>query len=161
MFLFFVIHPTIHGIFSLSQILFTTVFFFFLSHMIYMSAKVARVNWDARMRLPGQRTRVRRGGTRRCGRNAADRASVPRRAASCHVAVPDSGQRGWNRRRRGPNRAESVCIGLYRPKRPIQAEIQKKKLLFYVWSWGWWYLCLIVLLIIFYFVLVSNLWVVF
>ncbi|KAF3954944.1 hypothetical protein CMV_019770 [Castanea mollissima] len=29
--------------FSLSQILFAAVFFFFLSHMIYMSAKVARV----------------------------------------------------------------------------------------------------------------------
>ena len=29
--------------------------------------------------------------------------------------------------RRGQNRADSVRIGLYRPKRPSQAEIQKKK----------------------------------
>ena len=38
------------------------------------------------------------------GRDAADRASVPRRAASCHVAILESG-------RRGPNRADSVRIG--------------------------------------------------
>ena len=49
------------------------------------------------------------------------------RAASCHVAISESGRRGRNRRRRGPNRADSVRIGLYRPKRPSQAEIQKKK----------------------------------
>ena len=58
-------------------------------------------------------------------------------AASCHVAIPESGRRGWNRHRRGRNRlrrernrADSVRIGhigLYRPKRPSQAEIQKKK----------------------------------
>ena len=56
------------------------------------------------------------------------------RAASCRVASPESGRRGWNqrrrggnRRRRGLNRADSVRIGLYRPKRSSQAEIQKKK----------------------------------
>ena len=49
------------------------------------------------------------------------------RAASCHMAIPESGRRGWNRRRCGPNRANSVRIGLYRPKRLSQAEIQKKK----------------------------------
>ena len=49
------------------------------------------------------------------------------RVASCHVAIPESGRRGWNRRRRGPNRADSVRIGLYRPKWPSQAEIKKKK----------------------------------
>ena len=45
------------------------------------------------------------------------------RAASCHVASPESGRRGWNR-------ADSVRIGrigLYRPKRSSQAKIQKKK----------------------------------
>ena len=51
-------------------------------------------SWDARTRLPGKRTRLRRGGTRRRGRDAANRASVPRRAASCHVAIPESGRRG-------------------------------------------------------------------
>ena len=50
--------------------------------------------WDARTRLPGERTRVRRGGTRRRGRDAADRASVPRRAT-------------W----RFPNRADAAKIG--------------------------------------------------
>ena len=39
-----------------------------------------RKTWDARTRLPGQRTRVRRGGTQRRGRDATDRASVPHRA---------------------------------------------------------------------------------
>ena len=85
---------------------------------------------DARTRLPGRRTRIRRGGTRRRGRDATDRASVLRRAASRHVADPDLGRRGQNRRRRGRNQADSVRIGrigLYRPKRPSQAEIQKKK----------------------------------
>ena len=50
--------------------------------------------WDARTWLPGQRTRVRRGGTQRRGRDATDRASVPRRAT-------------W----RFPNRADAVEIG--------------------------------------------------
>ena len=49
---------------------------------------------NARTRLPGERTRVRRGGTRRRGRDAADRASVPRRAT-------------W----RFPNRADAAKIG--------------------------------------------------
>ena len=49
----------------------------------------------------------------------------------------DAGRRGWsrrrfggNRRRRGQNRADSVRIGrigLYRPKRPSQAEKKKKR----------------------------------
>ena len=99
------------------------------------------VDKDARTRLPGRCTRVRRGGTRRHGRDVVDRASVPRRAVSRHVADLDSirrgqnrrqrgrnrRQRGRNRRRRGPNRANSDRIGLYRPKRPSQAKIQKKK----------------------------------
>ena len=46
------------------------------------------------MRLPGERTRVRRGGTRWRGRDAADRASVLRRAT-------------W----RFPNRADAAKIG--------------------------------------------------
>ena len=50
--------------------------------------------WDARTRLPGQRTRVRRGGTRGRKRDAADRVSVPRRAM-------------W----RFPNRADAAEIG--------------------------------------------------
>ena len=68
--------------------------------------------------------------TRRRGRVAADRASVPRCAASCHVAIPESGRRGWNRRRRGRNRRR---LSPYWPNRPVsaktagQAKIQKKK----------------------------------
>ena len=49
---------------------------------------------NARTRLPGERTRVRRGGMRRRGRDATDRASVPRRAT-------------W----RFPNRADAAKIG--------------------------------------------------
>ena len=89
---------------------------------------------DARTRLPGRRTRVRRGGTWRRGRDAADRASVPRRAASRHVADPDSGRRGPTRPKSGPtrpksgrlgrNRADSVRIGRigHIGRRPISAE---------------------------------------
>ena len=103
----------------------------------FLACFLFAVSWDARTRPQGRRTRVRRGGTRGRGRDAADRASLPRRTASCHVARPESGRRGWsrrrfggNRRRRGQNRADSVRIGrigLYRPKRPSQAEIKKKK----------------------------------
>ena len=60
--------------------------------------------WDARTQHPAQRTRVRRDGMRRRGRDATDRASVPCRAASRHVAVPKSGRRGSDRRRYGRNR---------------------------------------------------------
>ena len=94
------------------------------------------VSWDARTRPQGRRTRVRRGGTRGRGRDAADRASLPRRTASCHVARPESGRRGSTRlksapirRKSAPTRPKSVRIGrigLYRPKRPSQAEIKKK-----------------------------------
>ena len=58
--------------------------------------------WDAWTRLPGQRTRVRRGRTRRRGWDAADRASVLRRAT-------------W----RFPNRADAAEIG---PTRSVLAE---------------------------------------
>ena len=71
--------------------------------------------WDARTRRPGQRTRVRRGGTRGRGRDVTDRASVPRRTASCHVASPESG-------RHGPTRPKSGRLGPYRPYRPVSAE---------------------------------------
>ena len=50
--------------------------------------------WDARTRLLGQRTRVRRGGTQRPGRDAADRASVPRRATWRVPNRADAGRRG-------------------------------------------------------------------
>ena len=75
------------------------------------------VNWDAQTQHPAQRTRVRRGGTRRRGRDAANRASVPHRAT-------------WLL----PNRADALKSTSTRPKsgrlgpyRPSQAEIQKKK----------------------------------
>ena len=42
--------------------------------------------WDARTRRQRSRTRVRRGATRRRARDAVDRVSVPRRAASCRNA---------------------------------------------------------------------------
>ena len=90
--------------------------------------------WDAWTRRPGQRTRVRRGGTRGRGRDVTDRASVPRRTASCHVASPESGRRGWNRRRfggnrrwRGQNRADSVRIGRNGQVRPKFKKKKRKK----------------------------------
>ena len=46
------------------------------------------------------------------GRDAADRASVTRRATSRHVAAPKSG-------RRGPNRADLVRIGHIGQYRPM------------------------------------------
>ena len=73
------------------------------------------LHWGLRTRPQGRRTRVRRGGTRGRGKDAADRASVPRRTALCHVASPESG-------RRRPTRLKSAPI-----RRPSQAEIQKKK----------------------------------
>ena len=65
-------------------------------------------------------TCVRRGGTRRRAGDAAARASgrvVPR---GSHMVFTDTS-------RRAPNRADSGLNRPYRPKRPIQAEIQKKK----------------------------------
>ena len=76
-----------------------------------------------------------------------DAAGMPQTARPCRVGPrcatwqgpnrADAGRRGSvrrrygrNRRRRGRNRADSARIGrigLYRPKRPSQAEIQKKK----------------------------------
>ena len=96
--------------------------------------------WDARTRRPGQRTRVRRGGTRGRGRDVTDRASMPRRTASCHVASPESGRRGWNRRRfggnrrwRGQNRANSVRIGRNGQVRPKFKKKKKKRCKRTVW----------------------------
>ena len=63
------------------------------------------------------------------GRDAADRASVPRRTASCHVASPESGRRGPTRlksapirRKSDPMRPKSGRLGPYRPYRPVSAE---------------------------------------
>ena len=69
------------------------------------------------------------------GGDAADRASVPRRTALCHVASPESGRRGPTRlkstpirRKSDPMRPKSGRLGrigricLYRPKWPVSAE---------------------------------------
>ena len=90
-------------------------------------------SWDARTRPQGRGTRVRRGGTRGRGRDAADRASVPRRTASCHVASPELGQRGPTRlkstpirRKSAPTRRKSAPMrpksGRLGPYRPVSAE---------------------------------------
>ena len=68
------------------------------------------IDWDARTRLPGQHTRVRR----------SEAGRTPQTAGPCRV-VP----RGDSRI--GPTRPKSGRLGPYRPKRPSQAEIQKKK----------------------------------
>ena len=92
------------------------------------------VNWDARTRLPGRRTRVRRGGTRRRGRDAADRASVPRRAtwqvpnrADAVEIGADAAEIGADAAQIGPTRfvsAVSACIGRNGRVRP---KFKKKK----------------------------------
>ena len=91
------------------------------------------IPWDARTWLPGQRTRVRRGGTRGRGR--------PRVRAASDRVVPRGKSRigptrlksAPTRRKSAPTRPKSGRLGPYRPyrpkqpKRPSQAEIQKKK----------------------------------
>ena len=86
--------------------------------------------WDARTRLPGERTRVRRGGTRRRGRDAADRASVPRRATWRVPNRADAAEIGADAAQIGPTRSVSAGIGRigrYRPKRPDLGRNSKKK----------------------------------
>ena len=82
--------------------------------------------WDARTRRWGRRTRVRRGGTRGRGRDAADRASVPRRTALCHLASPESGRRRPTRLKSAPIRRKSAPTrpksGQLSPYRPVSAE---------------------------------------
>ena len=78
--------------------------------------------WDARTRLSGERTRVRRGGTRRRGRDAADRASVPPRATWRVPNRADAAEIGADVAQIGPTRSVSAGIGRYRPNRPVSAE---------------------------------------
>ena len=88
------------------------------------------LTWDAWTRLPGQRTRIRLGGTWRRERDAADRASVSRRATWQFPNRADAAEIGADAAEIGPTRsvsAVSAYIGRYQPKRPSQAEIQKKK----------------------------------
>ena len=73
--------------------------------------------WDARTRLPGQRTRVRRSGTRRRGRDAADRASVPRCAAWRFLNQADAAKIGTDVAEIG---ADAAQIG---PTRSVSAEM--------------------------------------
>ena len=93
----------------------------------YLSLSPKSVDcWDARMRLPGQRTRVRRGGTRRHERDAADRESVPRRAAWRFPNRADAAEIGTDATKIGVDAAQigptrsvsaiSACIGRVRPK---------------------------------------------
>ena len=97
-------------------------------------------SWDARTRLPGKRTRVQRGGTRRRGRDAADRASVPRRAAwrftnraDAAKISADAAEISADATQIGPTRsvsAVSADIGRYRPNRPKRPDLgrnSKKK----------------------------------
>ena len=67
--------------------------------------------WDAQTRLPGQRTRVRRDGTRRRKRDVADRASVPRRATWQLPNRADAAEIGVNAAQIGPTRSVSAESG--------------------------------------------------
>ena len=76
--------------------------------------------WDARTRLPGQRTRVRRG----------DAGGTLQTACPCRVVPRGDSRIGPTRLKLVPTRPKSGRLGPYRPyrpKRPSQAEIKKKK----------------------------------
>ena len=76
--------------------------------------------WDARKRLPGQHTRVWRGGTRQRGRDAADRASVPRRAAWQFPNRADAAEIGADTAEIGANAAEiGTDAAQIRPTRSV------------------------------------------
>ena len=79
---------------------------------------------DAWTQLPGQRTRVRRGGTRRRGRDATDRASMSRHATWRFPNRADAAQIGANAAQIGLTRSVSACIG--RNGR-VRSKFKKKK----------------------------------
>ena len=69
------------------------------------------------MRLPGQRTRVRRG----------DAGGTPQTARPCRVVPRGDSRIEPTRPKSAPTRPKSGRLGPYRLKRPSQTEIQKKK----------------------------------
>ena len=93
--------------------------------------------WDARTRHPTQRTRVRRGRTWRRERDAADRASMPRRAtwllpnrANAAEISTDVAEIGTDVAQIGPTRSVSAvlaCIGRNGRVRPKFKKKKKKK----------------------------------
>ena len=85
------------------------------------------VNWDARTRLPGRRTRVRRGGTRRRGRDAADRASVPRRATWQVPNRADAVEIGADAAQIGPTRSVSAVLACIGRNGRVKPKFKKKK----------------------------------
>ena len=76
------------------------------------------------MRLPGRRTRVRRGRTRRRGRNVADRVSVPRRATWQVPNRADAAEIGADAAEIG---ADSVRIGHIGQNGRVRPKFKKKK----------------------------------
>ena len=91
-------------------------------------------SWDARTRLPGRRTRVRCGGTQRRGRDAADHASVPRRAtwqvpnrADAAKIGANAAEIGADAAQIGPTRSVSAYIGRNGRVRPKFKKKKKKK----------------------------------
>ena len=64
--------------------------------------------WDARTRLPGQRTRIRRGGMQQRGRDAADRASVPHCATWRFLNRANAAEIGADAAQIGPTRSVSA-----------------------------------------------------
>ena len=76
--------------------------------------------WDARTWLPGQRTRVRCGGTQRRGRDATDRASVPRRATWRFQNRADAAQIG-------PTQFVSAVLAYIGRNGRVRPKFKKKK----------------------------------
>ena len=83
--------------------------------------------WDARTRLPGERTRVRRGGTRQRRRDAADRASVPRRATWRFPNRADATEIGANAAQIGPTRSVSALLACIGRNGRVRPKFKKKK----------------------------------
>ena len=85
------------------------------------------ISWDARTLLPGQRTRVRRGRTRRRGRDAADRVSVPRRAMWRFLNQADAAEIGADAAEIGPTRFVSVVSACNGRNGRVRPKFKKKK----------------------------------
>ena len=69
-------------------------------------------SWDARTRLPGQRTRVRHG----------DTGGTPQTARPCRVVPRGDSRIGPTRLKLVPTRPKSGRLGPYRPYWPVSAE---------------------------------------
>ena len=83
--------------------------------------------WDARTRLPSQRTRVRCSGMRRRGRDTADRASVPHRATWRFPNRADAVEIGADAAQIGPTQSVSAVLACIGRNGRVRPKFKKKK----------------------------------